>query len=248
MKRLSLLAACLCAAGPVLAEPISVLTEPYPPYNFEKDSEIRGAAADQVHIIFSKAQVDYRMQILPWARAYSMATSEELTCIYSTTHTDERDKLFKWVEPLGGGRVVLIRKAGTPPDPKNLEDAREFTIGVQRGDYAADYLARNGFTKLDLASDFNQTLLKLLSGRIDLAMTSEAAFEAEKAQGQPLEAVLTMPAAIYALACSLDVPDDVVNRLQTELTRLIMDGTQDELYIKYGMPAQHMRDFIEKTD
>lgn len=79
-------------------------------------------------------------------------------------------------------------------------------------------------------------------------MTSEAAFEAEKAQGQPLEAVLTMPAAIYALACSLDVPDDVVNRLQTELTRLIMDGTQDELYIKYGMPAQHMRDFIEKTD
>lgn len=126
MKRLSLLAACLCAAGPVLAEPISVLTEPYPPYNFEKDSEIRGAAADQVHIIFSKAQVDYRMQILPWARAYSMATSEELTCIYSTTHTDERDKLFKWVEPLS-------RRRACRPDPQSRHTPGSEEPGGRQG-------------------------------------------------------------------------------------------------------------------
>ncbi len=248
MKRFLLCPLLLGLAGPALADPVSVLTEPYPPYNFEQGGEIVGAGADLVHDIFRKAGIAYHMQILPWARAYQMATSEPNTCIFSTNHTEERDKLFKWVEPLGGGRVVLIRKAGTSFAPKDIEAAKAFVIGVQRGDYAAEYLAKKGFTRLDLASDFSQTLKKLLSGRIDLAMTSEAAYEAEKAKGAALDVVLTMPAAIYALACSLDVPDDTVKRLQKELNRLVLDGTQDRLYIKYGMPPQRMQDMIKKTD
>jgi polar amino acid transport system substrate-binding protein len=248
MKRLLLLVAGLVLAGSAWAEPISVVTEPYPGYSVDVNGEIKGAGADQVHLMFQRAGIDYRMQMLPWARAYSMATSQPMTCIYATNHTQERDKLFKWIEPLGGGRVVLMRRAGSDTKPRDLEEAKDFSVGVQRGDYAADYLAKQGFRKLDLASDFSETLKKLLGGRIDLAMTSEAAYLAELAKGQPLEVVMTMPAAIYALACSLDVPDDIVNRLQEQLNLLIADGSQDRIYMQYGMPAQRMQDFVKKIN
>ena len=245
---LTMLLAVAAATG-ARAEPLSVLTEPYPGYSFDDKGEIRGAGADQVHLMFKRAGLPYKMQMLPWARAYQMATRDRNTCIFATNHTEERDKLFKWVEPLGGGSVVLIRRKGDAAvAPKTLEEAKAFTVGVQRGDYAADYLAKKGFPKLDLASDFGLTLKKLLSGRIELAMTSDAAFRAEVKKGQPLEAVMTMPAAIYALACSLDVPDDTVRMLQVELERLVLDGSQDRFYEQYGMPAQNLQGLVKKTD
>lgn len=246
-----LMGACLMQAvhaSAVKAEPLRVLTEPYPGYAMQEGDRIIGAAADQVHAILATAKMDYKMQILPWARAYAMATNDRNTCIFATNHTPERDRLFKWVEPLGAGEVVLIKKAGSAVNPKTLEEARDFTVGVQRGDYAVDYLKRKGFTKLDEASDFTLTMKKLISGRVDLATTSSAAFEAEKSKGQALEAVLSMPAAIYALACSRDVPDRTIAALQRALNEMILDGTQDQLYLRYGMPAQNLQEEIKKTD
>ena len=238
----------LFCLGRAEAEPLRVLTEPYPGYSFDVKGEIVGSGADQVHLILTRAKIEYRMEMMPWARAYHLATHEPNTCIYATNHTPERDPLFKWIEPLGGGRVVLVKKAGTAVAPKTLEEAKAFTVGVQRGDYAADYLQKKGFRKLDYASDFGLTLKKLVSGRIDLAMTSEAAFRAEADKGQPLEEVLSMPAAIYALACSLDVPTATVRKLQSELDALVLSGEQDRIYRKYGMPAQHLQNFVQTTD
>lgn len=256
MSRFLLFASTLAAAlsGALMpsasarADPLRVLTEPYPGYSMEEGGRIVGAGADQVHAILTAAKVEYRMQILPWARAYTMALNDRNTCIYSTNHTPERDRLFKWVEPLGAGQVVMIKKAGSPASPKTLEEAASFTVGVQRGDYAVDYLTRKGFRKLDEASDFNLTMKKLMSGRVDLAITASAAFEAEKAKGQGLEVVLSMPAAIYALACSRDVPDRIIASLQMELNKLILDGTQDQIYMRYGMPAQNLQGEIKKTN
>lgn len=250
MKRIMASAAVFLSLGlaEAAAEPVRVVTEPYPGYSTVVDGKIVGAGADQVHLLFQRAGVDYRMDIMPWARAYHLATHEPNTCIFAANHTAERDALFKWVEPLGGGRVVLVRRSGSNVAPKTLEEAKAFTVGVQRGDYAADYLQKQGFEKLDYAADFSLTLKKLVSGRIDLAMTSDAAFRAETAKGQPLQEVLSMPAAIYALACSLDVPTATIRALQTQLDTMILSGEQDRIYLDNGMPAQNLQSFVQKTD
>lgn len=248
MKRSLALIALLGFAATAHSAPLRVLTEVYPPYSFLEGTEVKGAGADQVHLMMKANKIDYTMDILPWARAYSMVTHDKNTCIYAAAHTEERDKLFKWVEPLGGGRVVIVSKAGSPANPKTLEEAKSFAIGVQRGDYATDYLIRKGFSKLDQAADFSLTMRKLASNRIDLAVSSESAYKAEKAKGNDLEVVLFLPPAIYALACSLDVPDATISALQQSLNDLILSGKQDELYVKYGMPAQNMQSFVQKTD
>lgn len=230
------------------ADPLTVYAEPYPGYAADIKGEIRGAGADQVHAIMKAAKIEYRMELMPWARAYSATTWEPNTCAFAANHTEERDKLFKWVEPLGAGKVVLIRRKGANVNPKTLEEAKAFVVGVQRGDYGADYLTKQGFTNLDLAADFSLTLRKLEKGRIDLALTSEAAFIAESAQGRPVEAVMTLPAALYALVCNTAVPDETINALQHALNGLILDGTQDAIYQQYGMPAQKLGDLVKKMD
>lgn len=250
MKRKLAIAAVFAAwfGSPAAAEPLTVLTEPYPAYTYMRGDEIVGAGADQVHAMMKRAGIAYEMHMLPWARAYQMATRDPMTCIFAAAHTHERDKLFKWVEPLGGGKVLLIRRAGSGVSPRTVDEAKNYIVGVQRGDYAADYLTKQGFTKLDLASDFGLTLKKLISGRIDLAMTSEAAYRAELAKGQPLEEVLSMPTAIYALACSLDVPDATIRALQKELDQIVLSGEQDRIYVQHGMPEQRFQSLIKKTD
>nr|WP_316655216.1 transporter substrate-binding domain-containing protein [uncultured Gellertiella sp.] len=248
MKTALPLALLLGIALPAQAAPLKVLTEAYPHYSEQVGSEIHGAGADQVHLMMAKAEIPYTMAILPWARAYAMTIHDRNTCLFATNHTPERDRLFQWIEPLGAGNVVLIRKAGSKIAPKTEEEAKAYTIGVQRADYAADYLAKRGFKKLDQATDFNLTLKKLMSGRIDLAMTTDGIFNAEVARGQGLEMVLTMPAAFYALACSLDVPKETVVKLRGALKDIILDGTQDRIYEKYGLPAQKLQSFVQKND
>lgn len=238
----------LTSPAPARADPLTIYAEPYPGYATMVNGEIRGAGADQVHAIMKAAKIDYKMELVPWARAYSATTWEPSTCAFAANHTEERDKLFKWVEPLGAGKVVLIRRKGADVNPKSIKDARAYSVGVQRGDYGADYLAKQGFTNLDFAADFSLTLRKLEKGRIDLALTSEAAFIAESAKGRPVEVVMTLPAALYALVCNTAVPDDTINALQHALDGLILNGTQDAIYQKYGMPAQKLGDLVKKMD
>lgn len=238
----------LVMTGPALSDPLTIYAEPYPGYAADLNGEIRGAGADQVHAIMKAAKIDYRMELTPWARAYSATTWDPHTCAFAANHTEERDKLFKWVEPLGAGKVVLIRRKGADVNPKTLEEARAYVVGVQRGDYGADYLTKQGFANLDFAADFSLTLRKLENGRIDLALTSEAAFIAESAKGRPVEPVMTLPAALYALICNTAVPDDTINALQHALNGLILNGTQDAIYQQYGMPAQKLGDLVKKMD
>lgn len=225
-----------------------IYAEPYPGYAADVNGVIRGAGADQVHAIMKAAKVDYKMELMPWARAYSATTWEPNTCAFAANHTEERDKLFKWVEPLGAGKVVLIRRKGAAVAPKTLEEAKAFVIGVQRGDYGADYLTKQGFPSLDFAADFSLTLRKLENGRIDLALTSEAAYIAESGKGRAVEVVMTLPTALYALVCNTAVPDDKINALQNALNALILAGKQDEIYQAYGMPAQKLGDLVKKMD
>ncbi|WP_245295003.1 substrate-binding periplasmic protein [Pararhizobium antarcticum] len=179
--------------------------------------------------------IDYRMEILPWARALSLAESQPSTCIFTTGYDEDRAPRFKWVMPLLLDRMVMLKKAGSAVKPLNVEDAKRFTVGTQREDLSSTYLKNNNFTRVDLAVDMESTLKKLLSGRIDLMMTSEKTFETMRADGKAVEAALTLEGKAYGFACNLAVPDATIAAMQGALDRLIKDGVQDRIFAKYGL-------------
>lgn len=139
------------------------------------------------------------------------------------------------MEPLLIDRMVMVRKAGSGIDPKTIEAAKRFTVGTQRDDFSYSFLTVNDFPKIDLAADLDATLKKLVNNRIDLMMTSEKTFEAMKAAGKPVEPALLLGGKRYGLACNLATPDDLIARMQGALDKLVADGTQDRIFLDYGL-------------
>jgi polar amino acid transport system substrate-binding protein len=234
MKRLAILLPLLLA-GVAHAETLKLVTEEYPPFSFRENKVYKGVSVDQVNVLMTRANLDYSIDMMPWARALTLAETDPSTCVFTTVHNDERDKKFKWVEPLLSGRTVLIRKRGTSVDPKTLAEATKYVIGTQRGDFTADVLKSNHFAKVDLASDFNLTYKKLMLGRIDMMPISEKYYEKLRREGSEVEFVLVLAETIYSIACNKGVADDTIAKMQQTLTALIADGTQKTLFLKYGL-------------
>jgi polar amino acid transport system substrate-binding protein len=222
-------------SGTAQAETLKLLTEEYPPYNFSENGAVKGASVEQAELMMKALDTEYSLEILPWARALSLTENQPWTCVFTTGHDDERDKRFKWVEPLLADHMVMVRKAESGVNPANIEEAKRFTIGTQREDFSANFLKKHNFPKIDLAPDIETTEKKLLSGRIDLMMTSEKTFETMRDQGQPLESVLVLEGKLYGFACNLALPDELIAKMQTQLDALIADGSQDRIYAKYGL-------------
>lgn len=225
----------LLLSGTAQAEPLRLLTEEYPPYNFSESGVVKGASVEQAELIMKALDTEYSLEILPWARALSLTENQPWTCLFTTGHDEERDKRFKWVEPLLTDHMVMVRKAGSGVNPANIEEAKRFTVGTQRDDFSANYLKKNNFPKIDLAADMEATEKKLLNGRIDLMMTSEKTFEAMRDQGQPLESALVLEGKLYGLACNLSLPDEIVAKMQAQLDTLIANGSQARIFAKYGL-------------
>jgi polar amino acid transport system substrate-binding protein len=233
MKRLLLLAflSLPCLAH---AETVNFTTEDYAPFNYRDGKDIKGATVEQVQKLMADIGVDYTIEMMPWARAYNLARTTPMTCVFATAHNRSRDPLFKWVEPLLIDRNILIRRTGSGVSAANLEEARQYTVGTWREDYTETTLKENGFTKLDIASDFNATLRKLLGGRIDMMPISELYFHKLKAD-QPLEMVTVLSSQPMGIACEKNFPDDLLGRMQAALDKLIASGEQKQIFLKYGL-------------
>jgi polar amino acid transport system substrate-binding protein len=220
------------------AGPLKLVTEEYPPYSFREGAIIKGSSVDQVNLIMKSAGLDHTVEMMPWARALALAEKQPDHCVFTTTHNAERDPNFKWVEPLLSGRTLLIRKAGAPVNPQSVDEAKIFRVGTTRDDFTADILKAKEFQRIDLATDFNLTLKKLMLGRIDLMPIAEDYYVKLRRDGTEIEKVLVLSEQIYSIACNKAVPDEEIRKMQASLDKLIADGTQAALFKKYGLDIE----------
>jgi len=226
-------AAALCFTGAAGAADLMLYTENYGPLNFEKDGQIVGQGADQVFEMLTRANISYDVELTKWSRAIGQTKTQNNTCVFSTTHTDERDAQFKWIEPLAIDRTVLVRRAGSDITLNSIDDALSYSTGTQNGDYTVGLLEAAGFTNIDLAPDQAGTVKKLLAGRIDLMAASDKFLKVALADGIELEVALVLSTATMALACNLDTDQALIDNMQATLQEMIDDGTQAAMIAKY---------------
>lgn len=217
----------------VAAEPLQLTTEDYAPFNFDQNGEIAGLGAEQVREIMRRSGIAYEMTLMAWSRAIGLAREKPMTCVFTTAHTVDRDRQFKWVEPLLVERTLLIRAAGSGIEPADIKAATAYRTGTQTGDYTVELLRNAGFGKIDLARDLDLTLKKLLSGRVDLMAVSESYMHRKQSEGVPVETVAVLHEQVFSVACSLETPDSIVQRMQDALSAMIDDGTQAEILARY---------------
>jgi len=231
----SVILTLLVQVVPAQSQTIKLDTEEYPPFNYREENVYKGSSVEQVKLLMQDAGLDYSIEMMPWARALSLATTQQDHCVFTTVHNTERDPKFRWVEPLLTARTVLVRRAGSGVNPSTIEEAKAYSVGTQRDDYTQTILEGHKFPRVDLAVDQTLSLKKLLSGRIDLMPVSEDYFAVLQREGRPVEVALVLTEDVYSIACNPGVSAEVVARMQSSLDKLIADGTQAMIFKKYGI-------------
>jgi len=219
-----------------------LLTENFPPYNmakngknFAQDENIHGIAVDIVREIFKRADITYSLTLrFPWERIYKLALEKPGYGVFVMARLPEREKLFKWVGPIGPDDWVMLAKADSKIALGSLEQARQYRIGAYKGDAIAETLAKQGLKPIVVLRD-QDNARKLVNGQIDLWATGDPAgrYLARQEGVSDLRTVLRFNSAELYLALNKDVPDDVVARLQKALDELRKEGAVDAIMARY---------------
>ncbi|AHL31681.1 amino acid ABC transporter substrate-binding protein [Pseudomonas brassicacearum] len=246
LKRLVLAfaGATLLLAGAARAADTSLvlLTENFPPYNmakngknFAQDENINGIAVDIVREIFKRADISYSLTLrFPWERIYKLALENPGYGVFVMARLPEREKLFKWVGPIGPDDWIMLAKTDSKITLDSLEQARKYRIGAYKGDAIAETLAKQGLNPIVVLRD-QDNAKKLVNGQIDLWATGDPAgrYLARQEGVNDLKTVLRFNSAELYLALNKDVPDDVVARLQAALDELRKEGAVDAIMARY---------------
>ena len=235
---------CLVSGSAAAAsvDDVVFMTEQYPPYNLEEDNKLQGIAVDTLALMLPRAgskQTREDIKLLPWARGYKRVLSEPNTCLFSTTRTEEREHLFKWVGPIAPNTVGLIARKERNIKIDSVEDIKERKIGTIRDDMAEQYLINAGIS-LDGMERVAETILnikKLNRGRIDLwAYGENVAMWELKANGfnpADYESVYVLGRQNLYFAFHKGTSDSVIQKLQAALDTLKTDGEYEKILDRY---------------
>lgn len=220
---------------------LTVVTEEYPPYNFQDSNSkrISGMATEVVEEILKRTHISYKLGIYPWARAYQMAQDAPNVLIYSIGRNAQRENLFKWVDVIAPYDVYLYRlKARPQVKVHSMDDLRNYKIGAVRDDIRAQYLEKAQIP-MDLVVEDSSNAKKLASRRIDMFPIDElgvvALYKREGLDPADVVKVFKLDALSTGLymAFSKQTSDDVVRKCKAALAEMKRDGTFEKIRAKY---------------
>jgi polar amino acid transport system substrate-binding protein len=217
------------------APQLVVLTEQSPPASMQVNGQITGHETEKMVEMLKRSGMAYKLDILPWKRGFSMAERDNNTCLFPTTRTPEREKLFKWIGPTYEADWALVGRTDRNFNLRTLEDARPLRIGTYNGDARDEYLRARGFN-LDPVQNDHSNPKKLMLNRIDLWVTAlppnSTALEQFGLQGRIAPLLTFLKVKVY-LACNPSVPDALVERMNASLDTMRRDGTFTRIERKY---------------
>ncbi len=225
-----LLVVSFCSAA--LATPVdemTLMTEEYPPFNFENRGKLEGVAVDLLEAMLAKvgsARSRGDFQLLPWSKGYDAVLNKPGSVLFSTTRTEHRENLFKWVGPLAPARVGVMGLKASGIKINKFADLTRHKIGAIREDIGEQLLLEGGMAKdaIDSSSTIEANIKKLKKGRIDLwAYDETVAKWSIKNDGyntDEFETVYILKEAELYYAFHKSTPDAVINELQNALDEL----------------------------
>lgn len=224
---------------------LTFITEDYPPFNFERDGNRQGIAVDTLAEMLAltgakKTRAD--IKVWPWARGYETAQKEKNTVLFSTTRTDAREHLFKWVGPIMPSRIVLVAKKKRGVRISSVDDINKasYKVGAVREDIGGQLLVKMGAGKERLVlANSGVSLAKMLQAdRLDLWAygapvimwnLKELGFHAAD-----YEEVFTLTESQhYYFAVNKETDDALVARLQTALEQIKASGRFADIVARY---------------
>lgn len=158
------------------AEQVKLTSLEWPPYTSESLKE-QGASVAVAKAAFEAMGHELIVEFYPWKRAVHLAKEDSAYDGYFPEYfSEELKKDFILSEPMGSGPLGFAELKSNPVTWNSLEDLKRFRVGVVGGYVNTaefDEMVAKGQLKASVASDDVKNILKLASGRSDLAVVDQ---------------------------------------------------------------------------
>jgi polar amino acid transport system substrate-binding protein len=222
---------------------LKLYTENSPPSSYEANGRVQGLSTDIVREILRRIGQSDTIALVPWARGYKLAQTEDDTALFSTSRLPQREARFQWVGPLYRQRWGFYRWKGSGIDIDSLEAAKRVKrIGTYYQDAKMQYLQVRGFKNLVPTNKNVTNARHLRRGNIDLWVSSDFNMPhvARQAGVPPDRIELAYPfyTAWNYIAFSKKTSPHVIRLWQAVLDEMKADGSYRKICRKYGYEPQ----------
>lgn len=166
------------------------------------------------------------IEVMNWAMGYKLAQHKKNTVLFSTTRTEIRENLFKWVGPISATEISIIGKKSRGIQIASNEDLNQHRIGAVRDDIGELLLLSRGVDPKNIyrTNSAENTAKMLVAGRIDLwAYESGVASWNLQEQGESpddYETIKVLEKSHLYFAIQKDTSDHLVSKLQAALEQV----------------------------
>ena len=221
----------------------TIMTERWPPYQFEEDGVVKGISVDVFIEILKRvgsSQGRDDIAIYPWKRSYQTILNQPDTVVFLMTRTKEREDLFKWVGPLFINTTHLFMKKGNTIEIQNDAELKNYRYGVVRDDVGEQLLLSKGVPKSRIyrSVDNEKCLKMLLAGRLNLVAQSGEGIRTEAVDlgidPDMLENAFELNADAVCYAFHKDTSEAVINKFQAIFDQMKKTGEIEKIFRKHN--------------
>ncbi|GAB3019621.1 substrate-binding periplasmic protein [Bowmanella dokdonensis] len=236
---------------------LTILTEDYGPFNYLDGTALQGFSTELVRLILLELGSDisqHDQQVMPWARAYQIALVRPNTLLYTVTHTEQRDMLFRWVGPLVHTRVAIVAKKSRKLRTDDLNQLAGLLIGTIRDDVGEQLLVEKGFPLRNIVSNTSASYVveMLRMDRIDALAHGEIASNWYLSRiGEKLEdyeVIHTLQRSFQYLVFSRSTGKELVDRFQEAFMRIKLSDRYQALIDKYPAISYSLATGLAQAD
>jgi polar amino acid transport system substrate-binding protein len=230
---------------PAPAQTLHFVTEPFQPFNYDKDGKAAGAMVEVVQSTCVKIGVTCKIEVMPWRRALLLSQEGDADGVFSVLRLPEREEKFHITIPIIESAYVLFALTASNFVYRDPSDLAGHTIGVYGPSGTSITLnalmtgVRNA--KVIVETD-NTDALRLLSGggygENGLVMINrDVANYIEKKTGiENLREVVEIKKIQYCIAFSKKVVNEkMFLRFEDALKAQMKDGTVKTILDKYKL-------------
>jgi polar amino acid transport system substrate-binding protein len=221
---------------------LEIVAEDFPPYEYKENGKVTGFTVELIEVLLTKTGYKGKTKILPWARAYQIALTKKNVLIHTVARKKERENLFKWIGPISPRIIYFYKlKKRTDIQVNTLEDAKNYKIGVVRGQAVRDLLIANSFEErknIFTVTGDDQNIEKLFLERIELIDNTDFMLRWRLKRlgldyGKVEKVFVVDDSTDYYMAFSKKTSDEIVNQFRKAFKTIKQDGIIKKLEEKY---------------
>ncbi len=236
----SLVWGSLVAAGETPTYGLEIITEEWAPYNYQENGEISGFSVEIVQAMMVQLGETHTITVYPGARGESMLNHQSNIMSFSLFRTPERENHYKWIGPISQESIYFYKRKDDQRIFKSISDIKKVAkIAIPHKGLVSSYVDTLKLTNIHKMPKKDAQFRHVLMGRADLLANvtplgiSYYLKQLNEAPNALVKTQLKLLEFPLYIACSKQMPDNIINKWQIALDQVKASGEFERIYNKY---------------